>query len=245
MKSFGLIGFPLGHSFSKKYFDNKFIKESIPNCTFELFPMEDLSSFITLKESNSTLSGLAVTIPFKEQIIPYLDSLDNVASAVGAVNCIKINQGKYIGYNTDVIGFELSFVPFRETHQTKALILGSGGVSKAVQYVFKKIGIEYAIVGRKELLQENIISYSAIDASMIQSHQVIINCTPIGSYPFQEEKPLLPYEYISKHHLLFDMGYNPDNSLFLQEGQKVGAVTKNGLDMLMIQAEENWKIWNS
>ena len=245
MKSFGLIGFPLGHSFSKKYFDNKFLKESIPGCTFELFSMENLSGFINLKESNSMLSGLAVTIPFKEQIIPYLDSLHDVASTVGAVNCIKINQGKYIGYNTDVIGFELSFVPLRKTHHNKALILGSGGVSKAVQYVFKKIGVEYTIVGRKESPQENIISYSIIDASMMQSHQVIINCTPIGSYPLQEEKPLLPYEHIGKQHLLFDMGYNPDNSLFLQEGEKVGAVTKNGLDMLMIQAEENWKIWNS
>lgn len=244
MKLYGLIGNPLGHSFSKKYFTEKFEKEQLKDCSFELYPLEQIQDLSALLKHTVNLHGLAVTIPYKESVIPFLDSIDKEASVIGAVNCIQINAGTLTGYNTDFIGFENSLLPLLKSHHTKALVLGTGGSSKAVQYVLRKLGIGFLVVTRNEDPAEGFIQYNSIDKNLVEQSTLIINCSPVGMYPRIDEMPAIPYRYLSNKHLLFDLIYRPEQTKFLEEGLKMGATVKNGYEMLLIQAEENWKIWN-
>jgi len=244
MKLYGLIGNPLGHSFSKKYFTEKFEKEQLKDCSFELYPLKQIQDLTKLLKDIIDLHGLAVTIPYKESVIPFLDSIDKEASIIGAVNCIQITAGTLTGYNTDLIGFEKSLLPLLKPHHTKALVLGSGGSSKAVQYVLRKLGIGFLVVTRNEDPAEGFIQYNSIDQNLVEQSTLIINCSPVGMYPRIDEKPAIPYRYLSNKHLLFDLIYRPEQTKFLEEGLKMGATVKNGYEMLVIQAEENWKIWN-
>ena len=242
MNRFGLIGYPLGHSFSQQYFNNKFKTENLNDCFFELFPIENVDSFPELLQAHKDLKGLAVTIPYKQTIINFLTSIDEAASEIGAVNCIKISSQKIIGFNTDVIGFENSIKPILKPHYKKALILGTGGGSKAVQYVFKKLGIEFLLVSRSKNQQH--IQYQDINELICADYNIIVNATPVGMTPNNDKCPEIPYHFLSEKHLLFDLIYNPAETLFLQKGREAGAQTKNGHEMLITQAEANWKIWN-
>ena len=242
MNRFGLIGYPLGHSFSQQYFNNKFKTENLNDCFFELFPIESVDSFPELLQAHKDLKGLAVTIPHKQTIINFLTSIDEAASEIGAVNCIKISSQKIIGFNTDVIGFENSIKPILKPHYKKALILGTGGGSKAVQFVFKKLGIEFLLVSRSKNQQH--IQYQDINELICADYNIIVNATPVGMTPNNDKCPEIPYHFLSEKHLLFDLIYNPAETLFLQKGREAGAQTKNGHEMLITQAEANWKIWN-
>lgn len=245
MKLFGLIGYPLGHSFSEKFFTEKFQKENIHAC-YKLFPIENIQLFHQILEKNPTIEGLNVTIPYKEQIVPYLDELDKTAAEIGAVNVIKIkkdvNQVKLIGYNSDIIGFEQSIRPLLTEHHKKALILGTGGASKGVAYVLKKLNIDYTFVSRNKKV--DCFTYEELNKEIINSHTLIVNCSPIGTYPNTEVCPNIPYEGLSKQHLLYDLIYNPEKTLFLKKGEMEGATIKNGLEMLHKQAISAWEIWN-
>lgn len=245
MKLFGLIGYPLGHSFSEKFFTKKFQKENIHAC-YKLFPIENIQLFHQILEKNPTIEGLNVTIPYKEQIVPYLDELDKTAAEIGAVNVIKIkkdvNQVKLIGYNSDIIGFEQSIRPLLTEHHKKALILGTGGASKGVAYVLKKLNIDYTFVSRNKNV--DCFTYEELNKEIINSHTLIVNCSPIGTYPNTEVCPNIPYEGLSKQHLLYDLIYNPEKTLFLKKGEMEGATIKNGLEMLHKQAISAWEIWN-
>ena len=242
MNRFGLIGFPLGHSFSQQYFNNKFKTENLNDCFFELFPIENVDSFPELLQAHKDLKGLAVTIPYKQTIINFLTSIDEAASEIGAVNCIKISSQKIIGFNTDVIGFENSIKPILKPHHKKALIFGTGGGSKAVQFVYKKLGIEFLLVSRSKNQQH--IQYQDINELICEDYNIIVNATPVGMTPNNDKCPEIPYQFLSEKHLLFDLIYNPAETLFLQKGREAGAQTKNGHEMLITQAEANWKIWN-
>lgn len=245
MKLFGLIGYPLGHSFSEKFFTEKFQKENIHAC-YKLFPIENIQLFHEILEKNPTIEGLNVTIPYKEQIVPYLDELNKTAAEIGAVNVIKIkkdvNQVKLIGYNSDIIGFEQSIRPLLTEHHKKALILGTGGASKGVAYVLKKLNIDYTFVSRNKNV--DCFTYEELNKEIINSHTLIVNCSPIGTYPNTEVCPNIPYEGLSKQHLLYDLIYNPEKTLFLKKGEMEGATIKNGLEMLHKQAISAWEIWN-
>jgi shikimate dehydrogenase len=243
MKQYGLIGYPLGHSFSKNYFEEKFAKEHLQDCTFELFPIEKIETFIEIIATQKNLQGLAVTIPHKEAVMPLLTEISDAAKAIGAVNCIKIIDGKTIGYNTDVIGFEKSLLPLLQTHRNKALVLGTGGASKAVQYVLKKLSIPFLLVSRNKT--NNTITYENISAKIIQTHTLIINTTPLGMTPNEEGFADIPYHLLTSKHLLYDLIYKPEKTLFLQKGEEQGCVIKNGFEMLILQAEENWEIWTA
>ncbi len=245
MQLFGLIGFPLGHSFSKKYFTDKFEKEGLGNCAFELFPIPDIRNFPDLIQSQPSLKGLAVTIPYKEAVIPYLHQVSEEARMIGAVNCIEISDGVFTGYNTDVIGFEKSFSPLLEPHHKKALVLGTGGASKAVQFILTKMGIPFLLVSRDPAKSEGRIDYSSLSKEVLEQYTIIINCSPVGMNPHILEKPAIPYEFITHQHYLYDLIYSPEETLFLLEGRNRRAKVKNGFDMLVLQAEENWGIWNS
>lgn len=242
MNRFGLIGYPLGHSFSQQYFNNKFKTENLNDCFFELFPIESVDSFPELLHAHKDLKGLAVTIPYKQTIINFLTSIDEAASEIGAVNCIKISSQKIIGFNTDVIGFENSIKPILKPHHKKALILGTGGGSKAVQFVFKKLGIEFLLVSRSK--NQHHIQHQDINELICADYNIIVNATPVGMTPNNDKCPEIPYQFLSEKHLLFDLIYNPAETLFLQKGREAGAQTKNGHEMLITQAEANWKIWN-
>ena len=245
MKVYGLIGYPLIQSFSKKYFTHKFQQEAIPDCLFELFPLRSITEFEELITSQPNLRGLAVTIPYKESVIPFLTALDGESKIIGAVNCISIDGKILTGFNTDVTGFEKSLQPLLKSHHTHALVLGTGGASKAVQFVLKKIGIKFLLVSRKERNEAGYITYSGIDEDIMRSHSLVINCTPVGMVPDEQHFPSIPYRYIHEQHLLYDLVYKPEQTLFLKKGREQGAVIKNGYEMLLIQAEENWRIWNS
>ncbi|MEO8771451.1 MAG: shikimate dehydrogenase [Ferruginibacter sp.] len=243
MNLYGLIGYPLGHSFSKKYFTEKFEKENLTDCFFELFPFENIKAFPTLINKEKELRGLAVTIPYKESVIPYLSFLDEKAKEIGAVNCLKIYNKHLLGYNTDALGFERSFVPLLQSNHAKALVLGSGGSSKAVQYVLRKLGIEFLVVTRQAVSGKDFISYDKIDKQMIASYPIIINCTPVGMSPNDDAYPQIPYQWLDQKNLLYDLIYSPAETQFLKKGLERGADVKNGYEMLVIQAEENWRIW--
>jgi shikimate dehydrogenase len=244
MKVFGLIGFPLGHSFSQQYFTEKFIREGITDCRFDIFPISSIQLFPELLQNNPSLCGLCVTIPYKEQVLAYVDIQSEEVKAIGATNSIHFYNNKLIAYNTDIIGFEQSFCKLLQPHHKKALVLGTGGASKAVQYVLRKLGIGYLKVTRSNDLAEGQINYNKIDAAVINEYNIVVNCSPVGMHPNENIMPLLPYEYIGKNHYFFDLVYKPANTLFLQQGEKRRAVTQNGFEMLVLQAEASWRIWN-
>lgn len=239
---YGLIGYPLSHSFSKKYFEEKFEKEKITDSEFELFPLKNIAAFTDLLATQKNLRGLAVTIPHKEAVIPLLTEISDEAKKIGAVNCIKIADGRAVGYNTDVIGFERSLVPLLKPYHANALILGMGGAAKAVQYVLKNIGIDFLSVSRTKN-GTGTIGYEDISAKVITKYNLVINCTPLGMSPDETARPSIPYSLLTPEHLLFDLIYKPEKTRFLQLGEIQGSIIKNGFEMLIIQAEENWKIW--
>jgi shikimate dehydrogenase len=248
MRLFGLIGYPLSHSFSKKYFSDKFRNENIQDCEYLNFPIETIKELPSLISQNKDLTGLNVTIPYKEQVIEYLDKTDETAREIGAVNTIKINRLKdktiLTGYNTDVYGFYSSIVPRLEKVHKKALILGTGGASKAIAHVFNQLGIEYIFVSRNPR-KDNHISYNDLTEDLINNFKIIVNTSPLGTYPDIDKCPDIPYEYISGDHLLYDLVYNPEMSKFLEKGSEKDAKIINGLLMLHLQAEKAWEIWNS
>lgn len=251
MKQLGLIGFPLSHSFSKKYFDEKFQKLNLTDYSFDVFPMENINQFPNLIQQHKNLIGLSVTLPHKETIIPFLDELDNVAKEIGAVNCIKIKNGKLTGYNTDALGFKQSLRPFLDVNHTKALVFGNGGASKAVAYVLKKLNIDVWFVTRKrfetsDLRYEtaNNLTYEELTPDIINACKLLVNTTPVGTYPNENECLPIPYSAITPQHLVYDLTYNPTETLFLQKAKQQGALISNGYNMLCFQADEAWKIWN-
>lgn len=257
-KIFGLIGYPLTHSFSKQYFAEKFKKEQITGADYRLFPIEHISQFPNLLANNPNLTGLNVTIPYKESIMPLLDELDPISKAVGAVNCIKIsgavgNQLPILkGFNTDVVGFRKSIKPFLEIQHERALIIGTGGAAKAVAYVLAEIGIDCFFVTRNKNtakipadFKNKLFSFEEVNEYVIRAFKLIVNASPIGMYPAIDEAPPLPYQLLTTEHLLYDLVYNPSETAFLKQGKLNGAATVNGLSMLSLQAEEAWRIWNS
>jgi len=241
--SFGLIGRNISYSFSKAYFNNKFTSMDLVNCSYENFDLSKIEEFPALIKSHTTLKGLNVTIPYKEAIIPYLDSLNKKAERIGAVNTIKFTKDGLKGYNTDVYGFKKSFQPFLKKWHNKALILGTGGASKAVAFVLNELGISFKYVSRNPSGDQ--IGYTGLNKKIIRSHNVIINCTPLGTFPDIEAKPNIPYEFLTSNHLLFDLIYNPVKTAFLLSGERKGAIICNGAKMLELQAEKAWRIWNS
>ena len=247
MLTYGLIGVPLTHSFSATYFAEKFKREGLSDVQYKLFPMGNLSEFPEFINLNPGIRGLNVTIPYKQKIVQYLDELDESARLIGAVNCIKITKFKeLIGYNTDAYGFETSLKKFLGRKKPKALVLGNGGASKAVQYVLGQNKIEHLVVSRNphSSRQRNLIGYENLDKSVIKEHLLIIQTTPLGMYPDVLSSPAIPYDLIGSKHLFFDLVYNPEETLFLKTGREAGAKTINGIDMLHLQAERAWSIWN-
>jgi shikimate dehydrogenase len=243
MNTYGLIGFPLSHSFSQHFFAEKFRREGIQDCTYDNFPLEKIEDVRHLIANRPDLKGINVTIPYKEKILTYLSASDEMVKAIGACNCIRVSDQQLIGYNTDAIGFEKSFVKFLRAHHTKALILGEGGAAKAVAYVFDKLGIAFTYVVRKGKSGPQKILFADLSDSLIQSHTVIINSTPLGMFPNINECPTINYDVLTPRHYLYDLVYNPAKTLFLQKGEEKGAVIQNGYEMLVIQAEESWRIW--
>jgi len=241
MRQFGLIGYPLSHSFSQKYFSEKFLREHINDAEFLNLPIPQIEDVEKIFADYLLLKGLSVTIPYKKSVIKYLDEVDDTVKKINACNCIKIHQHKKTGYNTDVIGFEKSFIKNLKPHHTKALILGTGGAASAIEFVLKKLGIDYLFVSRKS--SQNI-TYNDVSAETIKEFTIIINCTPLGTFPNTEEAPQLPYQFLNADNYLFDLVYNPPLTKFLQHGKSAGCIIQNGYEMLVIQAEENWKIWN-
>ncbi len=242
MRRFGLIGKSLSHSFSASYFSSKFKREKITETTYRLYEMDDVSLIRQLAKKES-LDGFNVTIPFKESIIPYLDYTDPIAKAIKAVNTVKVNGDQLLGFNTDYIGFQKSIRPFLAKEHRKALILGTGGASKAIEFVLQQFDIQYFFVSRTP--QANQIAYSELDDIIIKQFQIVINCTPLGTSPNINDHPPIPIHAIDKQHFIYDLIYNPEESYLLSEAKKQGALVSNGLNMLKIQAEESWKIWNS
>lgn len=241
-KKYGLVGKDIDYSFSKQYFTQKFEKES-NECSYQNFDIPDIIHFPEIIRNEKNLCGLNITIPYKEKIFPYLDKLSVKAQKIGAVNCIRFTKkSKIKGYNTDCYGFKKSLKPLLKRHHTKALILGTGGASKAVAYVLKNLNIEYLYVSRNP--QKNILGYEEINAKIINNHTIIINCTPLGTYPDIENFPPLPYQYLNQNHIAFDLIYNPEKTQFLQKASENGATIKNGYEMLVYQAEKAWEIWN-
>lgn len=247
MKRYGLIGFPLSHSFSKKYFSEKFSTAGITNCSYENFEISSIDKFPELISSND-ISGLSVTIPYKQEIIPFLDKLSVDAEGIGAVNTIKIDKSKgglLIGHNTDVIGFRSSLLGLIGEYRPDALVLGTGGAAKAVIFVLKSLGINAKLVSRKSDHTKSILSYSDLSEEMIKNNKLIINTTPLGMFPNTDSQPALPYDAIGNTHFLFDLTYNPVVTSFLRLGHEQGASIKNGQEMLELQADAAWEIWNS
>ncbi len=248
MRLFGLIGYPLEHSFSPDYFANKFEQEGITDCEYRTFPIKALDEMTTLLTRYPNLEGLNVTKPYKQMVLNYLNAVDGEAYSIGAVNTIRIRfqqteGGFYLkGFNTDIYGFYHSLVPLLTPNHTQALILGSGGASKAIQYVLASMGISYRLVSRKP--GEQRITYEELTPDIIASSKLIINSTPIGTHPRVDEAPPLAYEAAGSEHLFYDLVYNPSETLFMQKGQAQGATVKNGREMLELQAEQSWTLWN-
>ena len=243
MDTYGLIGYPLGHSFSRKFFTEKFEKEGI-DVQYLNFEIPSIEEFPNTIKNNPTLRGLNVTIPYKQQVMQYLDDISEEAKAIGAVNVVKVGKEGLTGYNSDVIGFVNSIKPLLKSHHKKALILGTGGASKAIRYgLEEKLGIETLFVSRKA--HEGIITYKDVTADMLQEYEVIVNCSPVGMFPHANECPSLPYEAMNAAHLLYDLVYNPEETLFMKKGAARGATVKNGLEMLHLQALASWDFWNN
>ena len=246
MDKYGLIGYPLKHSFSRNYFNEKFASENI-DAEYVNFEIEDITAFKRIIDGNPNLCGMNVTIPYKEQVIPYLNELDPAtAKRIGAVNVIKIiRDGKkvqLIGYNSDILGFSHSIEPYLQPRHKKALILGTGGASKAVFCGLEDLGVESTFVSRTKK-GANLLTYDELTPEIMAEHLVIVNCTPVGMYPNVDFCPDIPYECLTPDHLLYDLLYNPDETLFMKKGAEQGATVKNGLEMLLLQAFESWGIW--
>ena len=245
MNKYGLIGYPLGHSFSISYFNEKFANEQI-DAVYENFEIPNVEQLQEVIDTNPELRGLNVTIPYKEKVLDFLDNISPEARAIGAVNVIKVeHKGKetvLTGYNSDVIGFTKSIEPMLESYHKKALILGTGGASKAINYGLKALGLETVFVSRYQ--RDETITYNDITPEVIQEYNVIVNCTPIGMYPKTDQCPQLPYEAMDNRTLLYDLIYNPDETLFMSKGRQQGATVKNGLEMLLLQAFASWEFWN-
>ncbi len=246
MRTFGLVGFPLAQSFSQKYFTNKFKEENI-DARFLNFEMENINELPEVLSHHPYIAGFSVTIPHKEAILDYLNDIDSSAKAIGATNAVKVtwhNKKPYLkGYNTDLIGFSASIEPLLKANHKKALILGTGGAAKAVAQAFKLMGIACKYVSRSPQSNDDL-SYQDIDKSIINEYHVLVNCTPLGMFPNVNACPDLPYELLGSSHLLYDLTYNPEVTLFMKKGLDQGAQVKNGLDMLHLQAEAAWEIWN-
>lgn len=242
---FGLIGYPLSHSFSKKYFADKYAAEKISDTYYELFPIETADQLPSLIDQFPNLVGLNVTIPYKQAVLPFLDDLSEEAAAVGAVNTIKIRKGKLKGYNSDVYGFQTALESFLPTDNRVegALILGTGGAAKAVEYVLNKLDISFLKVSRS--VEKGDIIYEGLEETHLKQYRLIINTTPLGMQPNIESAPNIPYGFLSEQHFLYDLVYNPEQTTFLAKGAQHGAAILNGLSMLHLQAEKSWKIWNA
>ena len=246
MEKYGLIGYPLKHSFSKGYFNEKFASENI-DAEYVNFEIPSIELFKDVIDQNPNLKGLNVTIPYKEQVIPYLDDLSPDARKIGAINVIKIihepkGKTKLVGYNSDIIGFVESIEPLLLPEHKKALILGTGGASKAVFHGLQKLGIEAKFVSRTAKF--GMFTYEELTKEIMEEYKVIVNCTPVGMFPHVDECPDIPYQYLTPEHLLYDLLYNPNTTLFMKKGEEEGAVTKNGLEMLLLQAFAAWEIWH-
>lgn len=245
MDKYGIIGHPLGHSFSKNYFNEKFHDEGI-DAEYINFDIQNIGNLPEVLATNPELKGLNVTIPYKEKVLSYLDYISVEARAIGAVNVIRVeHKGNNVllkGYNSDVIGFTRSIEPILEKFHRKALVLGTGGASKAVSYGLRSLGLETVLVSRFE--RPGTIQYEDITPDVVREYKVIVNCTPCGMYPNYEECPELPYEALDSHNLLYDLIYNPDETLFMKKGREQGALTKNGIEMLLLQAFASWDFWN-
>ena len=244
MNKYGLIGYPLGHSFSRDYHNRRFAEWGI-DARYENFEIPSIEDFPEVLRANPELRGLNVTIPYKEKVIPFLDQLSDEARAIGAVNVIRVRQesdGIHLkGFNSDVIGFTRSIRPLLKDYHRKALVLGTGGASKAVTYGLRTLGILPLYVSRQK--RPDAITYQDITREILQEHNVIVNCTPLGMYPKTDDCPPLPYEVLDEHHILYDLVYNPQETLFLKRGTARGAQTKNGLEMLQLQADASWEFW--
>jgi len=243
MKRYGLIGYPLTHSLSEQYFTQKFIEEGIEDCVYERFSMPSIADLHEILNSHQDLRGFNITIPYKKEVLAFLTERSKAVEEVGACNCVKIESGKLIGYNTDVIGFENSLIPFLKPNHNRALVLGTGGAALAIVYVLQKLGIEFSYVSRTATIGQ--FSYNDLDASVMASHTLIINTTPLGMFPNIEDCPAIPYDLLTPEHHLFDLTYNPAASTFLTKGKQMGATIQNGQQMFVEQAEQSWRIWNS
>ena len=247
MRTFGLIGYPLSHSFSQKYFTEKFVREGIPDAHYELFPLQNISELPDLLYRHPDLCGLNVTIPYKTAVIPYLHALDSTAQAVGAVNCVRIRNNLLTGFNTDVVGFEQSLRPVIANWQPpegiQALILGTGGAAKAVAWVLQNMGISYRFVSRQPEGKDQIL-YNTIAGLSPDVYRIVINTTPLGTYPNVDVCPPIPFDWLQAEHLVYDLVYNPPETLLLRLAAERGCKVKNGLEMLHLQAEAAWKIWS-
>lgn len=241
MKTYGLLGYPLGHSFSQGFFAKKFVEEHLSEYEYLNFSFPEIGQAVDELKSYPHLEGFNITIPYKEKIIPYLDRMSETVQSIQSCNCIRVVNGAWYGYNTDVTGFENSLVPLLKPYHKKALIFGTGGASKAVAYVLKSLGFEYSFISRSGKMGG--YSYDELDANIISSYKLLVNTTPVGQFPNTNELLPIPYEGITEEHLAFDLLYNPEETMFLKEARLGGAVTKNGMEMLVIQAEESWKIW--
>lgn len=242
MKRYGLIGYPLTHSFSQRYFSEKFLNEHIADSMYENFPISAIGELRQLLLSHPDLCGLNVTIPYKKEVLSFLDESSPAVESMGACNCVKIKDGILMGYNTDVIGFKQSLQPFLKPEHTAALILGTGGAASAVAYVLNELSIPFQSVSRNKSI--GTITYEEIDANLMYSHTLIINTTPLGMFPSVDTCPPLPYSSMSAAHHCFDLIYNPSETLFMRKAAAAGASVQNGANMLVIQAEESWRIWN-
>lgn len=244
MKKYGIIGLPLGHSFSKRYFEEKFKNEGLTDCVFENHELQKIEEVSVLID-DPQFKGFCITIPYKKAIIPYLHEMSAAVQATEACNCVQITaEGRLKGYNTDVIGFENSFAPQLRGEDKKALVLGTGGAAAAICFVLEKLGIEFKFVSRQP--NSGQLSYQAAkQPEILQEYTVIINCSPVGTFPKADQMPDLAYDLLTARHYLYDLVYNPPLTLFLQQGKQRGARIQNGFSMLEIQAEENWKNWNS
>ncbi|GHT74052.1 shikimate 5-dehydrogenase [Bacteroidia bacterium] len=247
MELFGLIGYPLSHSFSKGFFNDKFLAEKI-EAEYVNFEIPSIKEFKSIIKDNPDLKGLNVTIPYKEQVIPYLDRLSENAQLIGAVNVIKIDRTKskvkLTGYNSDIIGFKQSIDPLLETYHRHALVLGTGGAAKAVFFGLKQLGIEATYVSRQKT-DPSILTYNELTPEVMQSYTVVVNCTPVGMFPHTNEAPEIPYKELTDKYLLYDLLYNPNETLFMKRGKEQGAKVKNGLEMLLLQAFAGWNFWQS
>ena len=241
MDKYGIIGFPLGHSFSKGFFTEKFARESI-DAQYLNFEIPDATMLKDVLRENPELRGLNVTLPHKQAVIPLLDELSDEAREIGAVNVIRIRDGRLKGFNSDIIGFSESIKPLLQPHHTTALILGTGGASRAIRVGLSRLGIEWTYVTRSP--REGMFAYSDLTPEVMKEYTVIVNCSPVGMFPKVDQAPAIPYELLTPKHLLFDLVYNPEDTLFMQKGREQGAIVKNGLEMLHLQAVASWRFWN-